>query len=327
MRNRVEGKTTQVVFPTLMRDAVEANDPSSKATMLQETHFPPPVEADLDDLVGYQYQEEVEMPDKLTEGEVTQAILWTAKDKAPGPDGIPNRILHRIAWVAPALLRRIFQACLDLEIQPRQWKEATIVMIRKPGKPDYTDPKAYRPIALLNTLGKALEAIVAKRMRFLAESHALLPSTQMGARKQRSVDTALQLLLEKIYTIWAGNKPRVATLLSLDVASAFDRVSHTRLEHNLRKRRIPKKLVQWIGDFLKDRTVQIRIASYTQPLSKVHAGIPQGSPLSPILYLFYNADLLETLENKGLYISVISFVDNINILTFDTTTRRNCEAI
>jgi hypothetical protein len=56
-------------------------------------------------------------------------------------------------------------------------------MIRKLSKPDYTDPKVYKPIALLNTLGKALEAIVAKRMRFLAESHALLPSTQIGARK------------------------------------------------------------------------------------------------------------------------------------------------
>ena len=74
-------------------------------------------------------------------------------------------------------------------------------MLRKPGKPDYTNPKAYRPIALLNTLGKALETIVAKRVRFLAETHALLPHTQIGARKQRSVDTALHLLLEKVHTV------------------------------------------------------------------------------------------------------------------------------
>ena len=48
-------------------------------------------------------------------------------------------------------------------------------MLRKPDKPDYTDPKAYRPISLLNTLGKALEIVMAKMMRFLAESYALLP--------------------------------------------------------------------------------------------------------------------------------------------------------
>jgi hypothetical protein len=57
-------------------------------------------------------------------------------------------------------------------------------MIRKPDKPDYTDPTVYKSIALFNILGKAFEAIVAKRIYFLAETHALFPSTQMGARKQ-----------------------------------------------------------------------------------------------------------------------------------------------
>ena len=115
------------------------------------------------------------MPSELTVTEVTQAILLTKKDNAPGPDGIPNRVLHRIACVSPTLLRNIFQACLNLGIQPKRWKEATVVMLRKPGKPDYTDPKAYRPISLLNTLGKALKTVIVKRVRFLAELYALLP--------------------------------------------------------------------------------------------------------------------------------------------------------
>jgi hypothetical protein len=212
--------------------------------MMKDAHFPPPVEADLNDLAGFQYPREVEIPSDLTTTEVVQAIISTTKDKAPGPDGIPNRVLHRVAYVSPTLLRNIFQACLNLGVQPKCWKEATVIMLRKPGKPDYSDPKAYRPISLLNTLGKVLEAVIAKRLRFLSETYALLPSTQMGARKQRSVDTALQLLLERIYTVWAGNKPRVVSLLSLDVASAFDRVSHIRLVHNLQKRRIPLMLVR-----------------------------------------------------------------------------------
>jgi hypothetical protein len=49
-------------------------------------------------------------------------------------------------------------------------------MIRKPDKPDYTDSTVYRSIALLNILAKAFEAIVAKRIRFLAKTHALLSS-------------------------------------------------------------------------------------------------------------------------------------------------------
>ena len=177
VKNRANGKATQVIILTLIQGAVKAHDSSSKAVILKDVHFPPPVEADLDDLVGFQYPQEVDMPSELTVTEVTQAILLTKKDNAPGPDGIPNRVLHRIACVSPALLRNIFQACLDLGIHPKRWKEATVVMLRKPDKPDYTDPKAYRPISLLNTLGKALETVMAKRVRFLAESYALLPPT------------------------------------------------------------------------------------------------------------------------------------------------------
>jgi hypothetical protein len=66
----------------------------------------------------------------------------------------------------------------------------------------------------------------------------------MGARRGRSTETALHLLTEKVYIIWAGNKPRVASILSLDVAGAFDRVSHARLVHNLRKRKIPEAIVR-----------------------------------------------------------------------------------
>lgn len=116
----------------------------------------------------------------------------------------------------------------------------------------------------------------------------------------------------------------MATLLSLDVAGAFDAVSHARLLHNLRKRKIPEYLVRWVEDFLKDRTTEIRLGDFTLKRSTIHAGIPQGSPISPILYLFYNTDLLEVCQNIGLKTSPIGFVDDVNILTFGDTTERNC---
>ena len=116
--------------------------------------------------------------------------------------------------------------------------------------------------------------MVTKRVRFLVKTYTLLPYTQIGTRKQRSIDIALYLLLEKIRIVWTGNKLRVTTLLSLDVASAFNRVSYTRLTHNLRKRKIPIILSRWIANFLTDRKIKVRVTGYTQPLSIVHVGIP-----------------------------------------------------
>lgn len=51
------------------------------------------------------------------------------------------------------------------------------MVLRKPGKPDYLVPRAYRPISLLNTLGKLLEIVIARRLLYLAEKYGLLPDT------------------------------------------------------------------------------------------------------------------------------------------------------
>jgi hypothetical protein len=117
----------------------------------------------------------------------------------------------------------------------------------------------------------------------------------------------------------------VASLLSLDVSGAFPNVSHVRLIHNLRKRRIPKTITDWIADFLQDRETEIRLGDFTLESSRISTGIPQGSRMSPILYLFYNADLLEVCENITLRTSASGFIDDVNVLTFSKSTEQNCK--
>jgi hypothetical protein len=69
------------------------------------------------------------------------------------------------------------QASLDIGYFPRTFKETTTIVLQKPGKPDYTVPKAYRPIiALENRIGKVFESIMAETISYLTETHDLLPS-------------------------------------------------------------------------------------------------------------------------------------------------------
>lgn len=68
---------------------------------------------------------------------------------------------------------------------PRSWKVASIVVIRKPSKLDYTKLKAYRPISLLRTIAKTLEAIVASRLSYVVERYNLLLLNHIGGRKKR----------------------------------------------------------------------------------------------------------------------------------------------
>ncbi len=69
----------------------------------------------------------------------------------------------------------LFQACIEVGHHPPQFKEANTVILKKPAKKDYSELKLYRPIALLDILGKALETVVLRKLSDLAEEHYLLP--------------------------------------------------------------------------------------------------------------------------------------------------------
>jgi hypothetical protein len=102
--------------------------------------------------------------------------------------------------------------------------------LKKPGKGDYSAPRAWQPIAFLNTLGKVLKSVITQQIVSLSEKHNLLPAQHMGACLSRSIHTTLDSLVQQIHTTWQ-NKDGVATLLSLDITGAFNRVVPVRLLH------------------------------------------------------------------------------------------------
>ena len=161
--------------------------------------------------------------------------------------------------------------------------------------------------------------VLAKRIQFWAEHEKLLPETHVGGRKGASCEHGIHLLLEKVHSAWRRGK--VASLLLLDVSGAFDNVSHDRLLHNLRKRGIHPTMVGWLKSYLKDRTTKIWLGEGTGLEIYTRTGIPQGSPLSPILYLFYDADLLEIGGDRDL---VTGYIDDASILVEGDSTEQTC---
>lgn len=78
---------------------------------------------------------------------------------------------------------------------PSTWQVARTTILRKPHKPDYANPTAYRPIALLSCLGKVVEAVIAQRLKLQAKSRDVLPAGHYGGRQQRSTEDALAHLI------------------------------------------------------------------------------------------------------------------------------------
>ncbi|XP_044717870.1 reverse transcriptase (RNA-dependent DNA polymerase) domain-containing protein [Hirsutella rhossiliensis] len=229
-------------------------------------------------------RQEIAMPD-LTLQEIEEKVMAAKPWKAPGEDGLPAIVWKKLWHVV----------------------KHRIIPLRKPDKGDYTLAKAWRPISLLSTLGKILEAVVAERISYAAEAQGLLPANHFGARKRRSADQALVLLQERIYKAWRTG--RVLSLISFDVKGAYNGVCKERMLERMKARGIPSRLVKWIDAFCSGRTASVVVNGHTsEQQTLLQAGLPQGSPLSPVAFLFFNADLVQRrISNNG---GSIAFVDD-----------------
>ena len=156
------------------------------------------------------------------------------------------------------------------------------------------------------------------------ETHGLLPTSHFGARKQRSAEQALVLLQEQIYTAWRGR--RVLSLISFDVKGAYNGVCKERLLQRMKARGIPEELLRWVEAFCSERTATIQINGQLSEIQSLpQAGLPQGSPLSPILFLFFNADLVQRqIDSQG---GAIAFVDDFTAWVTGPTAQSNREGI
>ncbi|KAG0161609.1 hypothetical protein PDIDSM_9144 [Penicillium digitatum] len=134
---------------------------------------------------------------EITHQEIKQAVKASPPDKAPGEDGLPNSLWHKLIEIPTVLdtISRIYNACIRLGTNPTHFQKSITVVLRKAGKRDYQLAKSYRPVALLNTLGKFLEAVVARRISYAVETYKLLPDTHFGGRKGISVDHAIQSII------------------------------------------------------------------------------------------------------------------------------------
>ena len=218
-------------------------------------------------------------------------------------------------------IARVLEACWKLGYFPERYKSAKTICLRKPNKGSYSQAKVWRPIALLNTIGKLMEAIAATRLSELAEKENLLPEMQIGFRKGRSTETALFLLTSQVEKIW--KEGMVASLLSLDISGAYDRVLPEVLKRILERKGIPDWFVTWTFSFTTQRYTTLCFDDSESTPFPIHCDVPQGSPLSPILFLFYMSELHHTIHIPEKGVSAIGFADDTNLLAFSPSLKSN----
>jgi hypothetical protein len=129
--------------------------------------------------------------------EVQHAIRGLKISKALGPDGSPKRALKHLPQRMALLLVALFNAILRTQCFPPVWKHARVISILKPGK-DPALPSSYRPISLLDTIGKVFEKILLSRILSEVSQRGILHFEQFGFRPKHSTSLQLARLVERV---------------------------------------------------------------------------------------------------------------------------------
>jgi len=251
----------------------------------------------------------------ITQHEIASALCDTSNKSAPGLSSINYQLIKWAFNSRPDHFLNLFNAAVTLSHHP--WSNALVVVIPKPAKPDYSLPKAYRPISLLECYGKLLEKIIAKRVLSDIHHYNILPPTQFGSRDYHcAVDAALCLVHNAQSTVWAG---LVVSVVLFDISGFFDNINVSHVVHIFRNLGFPPSLYSWILSFLSERKVRLLFNGMkSNPIFLDH-GTPQGSPLSPILSAIYTSPLLKFINQNWSCWGLNMYVDDGGIFSNDKT--------
>ena len=217
------------------------------------------------------------------------------RNSSPGPDNIHNRCLKNYTTLLIQHLTQLFNAVGNVGYIPDMWKKANIILLLKPNK-DKQHPSSYRPISLLSCLGKLLERIMKQRMMNVLNRRNILPQHQAGFRSKKS--TMYNIVRLESYAHSQKKQSKHVAAIFFDIKAAFDAVWHDGLIFKCNELRLPQYLIKYLVSFLDKRTAAIELDNTLSRLFTLNSGTPQGSPISPLLYILYTADSMNGIPSN-----------------------------
>ena len=248
--------------------------------------------------------------DKVSFGEITALTVCKQLKrldtrKSPGPDKLIPNVLKKCADELCDIISSLFNLLIQEGITPKQWKVAKIKPIPKIPQPMIC--KDYRPIAITSHMCKVLERIV---KQYIMNNSNIDPLQFAYQARKSTQDAAMCLLVNITRHIDKANTNYVRALF-LDFSSAFNTINVNLLIDKIQH--LDVSIVRWVQSFLTDRKSYTATgANNVSSMITTQTGMPQGTVLSPVLFILYTDSLRSTTEKAA----VIKYADDTVLLGF-----------
>lgn len=269
------------------------------------------------------YNDRSTPPPLFVDNDLRGVITEMPRNRRTRGEDVPNQLIKSCPETFMKLLLILFNACILFGYHPMDFKHSVTIVLKK-GSGPFWKASRYRPIALLSIIGKLLERLVALRLAAIAKEKSMIPVSQM-AFPGRTAPSAVKHVVNIVRE--ASRNYMIASGLSLDLGGAFNNVNRCKVLENMENLGVPDWLIKFTWSFLSNRTTSLRFNGRTSETFNVNVGIPQGSPFSPILFAFFTAPLLRSLEEMKLSgrmsLHVAGFSDDITLVAVSDTIREN----
>ena len=228
----------------------------------------------------------------------------------------PVDIKSMSKFIIPLLVKIYNSILVDGDKFPEQWLTSIFFFLHKKGS--LNNPSNYRSLAIEDPILKIFTSIICSRLSKFCEDNSILPAFQFGFRKKRSTVSAVSMLKKTVEEAFAKKKRVFACFV--DFRKAFDLTNRTFLAKKLQNIGVPSVFAKLIFGILSDIKFRVRSNNALSPAFETYNGVPQGDPLSPLLYSIFTSDLPDIFKHEGpslgnTTIPYILYADDLVILS------------